>query len=384
MDKIIDEIKTNFAVGMRGFLPLKGMDFGPAYTYRQDGEFGLAIIYDSEKDMYEEANEVILYTTLLYIENSEPHKYLMLACSNEQYRNKFAELSRDFIDPGINGEKREKLLSDPIKWWNSWIGLLGDRKSNKKSYDTIAEMIALDYLYTNDKTTEWKASEAGTHDIETKTESFEIKSTVKKTETTVSISSQHQLDSSNQLYLVFIRMEKSLSGFSINDIAASLKSHGYDEGLIESQLEERGFRKGSSIRDLKYAVLDIRIFTVDDDFPKIVKNSFKHDVFPKNVIKILYTINLEGLNYSSVRIHSDCRNKNSIQYEKLVNEDKSYMMYEYSIPRDNDKDMKVKTKVSLLKGMNVEKRDYKDQDLTFEEDDSVMAAESFDENMMSD
>ena len=299
MDSIIDEIKTHFATNLRGIRRIKSLNEWEAFTYRHTGEFGLAIKFDSEKDVYEEASEVFLYSTYLTIEN-ETNKFLMLACCDEQYRNKFAELSRDFVDPGIDGENRTNLLRDPYQWWNQWIGLLGDKMRNRKSYDIIAELLALDFLYQKDKTVVWKAAEAGTHDIESATESFEVKSTIKKSETCITISSQHQLESSNKLSLLFFRMEKSLSGFSINDILKSLVAHGYDESLLESQLEKKGYKKGSSIRDVKYTILEIRMFDVDEKFPKIVETSFKDDVFPKNIIKILYTIDLEGLNYTSI------------------------------------------------------------------------------------
>ena len=320
MEKLIDEIKTHFATGMRGLRRIKCLNEWGAFTYRQNGEFGLAIKFDSEKDVYEEANEVVLYTTNLTI-GQETERYLMLACCDEQYRNKFAELSRDFVEPGENGEARKILLGDPYTWWNNWVGLLGDRKTNRKCYDTIAEMLALDYLYSNDNSTVWMASEAGTHDIETNTNSFEVKSTIKKSETTVSISSQHQLESSNQLYLIYFRMEKSLSGYSINDVAASLVSHGYDVGLLESQLENRGFKKGSSIRDMKYTVLETRNYTVDSEFPKIVKSSFKNDTFPKNVIKILYTIDLAGIPYISIMIDKKDESDVEINYKTIMPQD---------------------------------------------------------------
>lgn len=299
MEKLIQEIKDHFATGTFGIRILSCLDKWKTYTLRQSGEYGLAIEYNSKEDLYEEANEVILYTTFLTTE-SETKKYLVLACCDEKYRNNFAELSYDFANPGINGRDRQNLLSDPLAWWNQWIGLLGDKMRNRKSYDIIAELLALDFLYQKDKTVVWKAAEAGTHDIESATESFEVKSTIKKSETCITISSQHQLESSNKLSLLFFRMEKSLSGFSINDILKSLVAHGYDESLLESQLEKKGYKRGSSIRDVKYTILEIRMFDVDDKFPKIVETSFKDDVFPKNIIKILYTIDLEGLNYTSI------------------------------------------------------------------------------------
>lgn len=301
MEELIREIKTHFAAGMDGLRKVTTLpDEYTAYTYRNSGVFGLAIEYDDEKLINEAANEVV-YSTQTLLKESGEKKFLLLTCLDEEYRNQFAELSYSFIVPGDNGENRKSILADPISWWNKWTELLGDRKSKKGSYDVLAELIALDYLYQQDKSTRWSASEAGTHDIESDSLSFEVKSTTKKSESHITISSRFQLESANKLELFFFRLECSLSGFSINDVVDSLEKHGYDRNLIESQLEEKGFVRGRSSRNIKYTILEVRRFDVDDKFPKIVESSFKNDVFPKNIIKILYTIDLEGIDYTSMR-----------------------------------------------------------------------------------
>ena len=85
---------------------------------------------------------------------------------------------------------------------------------------------------------------------------------------------------------------------SINDMKDVFVKAGYSESLLESQLEAKGFIKGNSIRDKKYIQLERRKYVIDDNFPRIVESSFKNDVYPKNIIKILYTIDLEGLDYT--------------------------------------------------------------------------------------
>lgn len=300
MKELIQEIKGHFAAGLNGLRRIASLPDGfSAYTYRNAGIYGLAIEFPDEVEINEAANEVI-YSTQTLLKESGEQKFLLLTCLDEEYRNEFAELSYSFVDPGENGEKRKGLLKEPIAWWNRWTELLGDRKSRKGSYDVLAELIALDYLYQQDKTIRWSASEAGTHDIESDSQSYEIKSTIKKSETHITISSRFQLESANKLELFFFRLECSMSGFSINDVVDSLDKHGYDRNLIESQLEGKGFVKGRSKRGVKYTVLEARRFEVDDMFPKIVEKSFKNDVFPKNIIKILYTIDLEGLDYTSM------------------------------------------------------------------------------------
>ena len=265
---------------------------------------------------------------------NETKKYLVLSCSDEKYRNNFAELSCDFVNPGSDGSNRIKLLSDPLAWWSQWVGLLGDKKSNRKSYDIISELLALDFLYQKDDTVVWKAAEAGTHDIESATENFEVKSTIKKSETCITISNQHQLESANKLSLLFFRLEKSLSGVSINDVLKSLVIHGYDKGLIESQMMKKGYVKGSSIRDVKYKILEIRKFDVNEDFPKIVETSFKNNVFPKNIVKILYTIDLEGLDYTSILFKTQNDVAEGFVYDETLRKH-SLKIYDSYIDDDN-------------------------------------------------
>ncbi len=292
-DELIREIKIHLASQPQGLWKLDKLpDAYPAYTYRFGVEFGFAIATTSSKEIYEEASQISIKSL-----SSAGTNLIVLACCDESFRNEFAKLGVYFIEPGEKGENRKTIMTDTLSWWNKWISMLGNRVGGRKSYDTIAEMLALDTLYLNDKTIEWAASHAGSHDIESSTKSYEVKSTLKKSETTVTISSQFQLDSKNELQLFFYRLERSALGLSINDVKNMLVNHGYDESLLESQLNDRGFKKGNSIRDEKFKVLELRRYIVDDKFPKIVESSFKGDIYPKNIIKILYTIDLEGIDY---------------------------------------------------------------------------------------
>jgi hypothetical protein len=295
MKQLIEEIRTHFASQVQGIRMLKCLPIDyKAYSFRQGAEYGVAIEAIVNKDVYEEAAQITLKTL-----NNLGVTYIVLSCCDENFRNEFANFGADFVSPGDNGELRKKILASPIHWWEGWIGMLGNRVGGKKSYDTIAEMMALEELYKHDNTILWTASQAGSHDIESSTRSYEVKSTIKKSETNVTISSQFQLDSAKPLQLWFYRLEVSNQGVSINDMKEKLIASGYDSNLLESQLEKRGFMLGSSIRDRKYVLLEKRKYNIDDSFPRIVESSFKNNIYPKHIIKILYTIDLEGLNYTT-------------------------------------------------------------------------------------
>lgn len=84
--------------------------------------------------------------------------YIALACCDEEFRNEFAHFAAYFLIPGENGDNRKLLLESPIKWWEGWIGMLGNRIGQRQCYDTIAEMMALEELFKLDNSTKFGAS----------------------------------------------------------------------------------------------------------------------------------------------------------------------------------------------------------------------------------
>jgi len=155
----------------------------------------------------------------------------------------------------------------------------------------------LKHVLSFDPTSKWTASDSGTHDIESDSHSYEVKSTIIRYGALLSISSQFQLLAPKPLDLYFIRVEESPVGVSINDIAAELISIGYDEYLLENQLAKAHFEKGSSDRDRKYSLLEKRVYNVDEKFPKITEESFKGDVIPPAIVEIRYKVDLDGVPY---------------------------------------------------------------------------------------
>ena len=263
MSDLIQEIQQHFAAGNKGLRPLRTLPKdSPAYTFRGSNDFGVAISCKKGLIVYEEASNITISTRDFPL-GDETQSFLLLTCCDEAYRNEFADLCSHFVEPGESNNNRLILSETPLTWWGHWVGMLGNRVSSRKSYDTIAEMLALEELYSIDKSIKWTASQAGSHDIESDEASYEIKSTILKSGTNVSISSQFQLASEKKLQLWFFRLEASELGVSINDMVERLIAAGYDANLIESQIEKRGFVKGSSIRDKKFVLLEKRKYLLN-------------------------------------------------------------------------------------------------------------------------
>ncbi len=289
---LLEDIRDCFASTPNGVRKIKSLptDY-PGLVIREDEEYGVAIEYNDERIVSESFSSCELYTRTIL----DGKKYLILSCSLESVRYEFASVCAEFLEPGAEGTNRKSILEDPYKWWSNWSKLMGNTFSKKESYSVIAEMLVLDTIYKKNKSIEWTAVNAGTHDIESSSCSYEVKSTLKKYESTITISSQHQLKSNKELYLYFCRLEKSKLGISINDVRDMLVKDGYDEEKIEYQLASLGYKEGSSIREEKYKILTRKKYIVDDKFPRIVDTSFKDNRVPDSIVKLTYTVDLEGL-----------------------------------------------------------------------------------------
>ena len=269
----------------------------PAFVIRMQDGYGVAIEADKDMVVSEKFNRCRLKTCLLSI-GGDNKNYLTLTSAFEEYRYEFATICAEMVYPGKDGEVRKGILSNPYEFWAKWKDLVGNENREKRVYNVIAEMMVLYHKYQNDKTAEWAGVRMASHDIECDQESCEVKSTTKRYGATITISGQHQLEHVKRLYLYFCRMEESLEGDSINSMKEKLISEGYDSGKLELEIERQGFELGESIREKRFKILEKRRYEVRDDFPSITGASFKNNHFPDSIIRIEYTIDLDGLSYT--------------------------------------------------------------------------------------
>ena len=266
----------------------------PAYVMNIAGEFGVAVKVGDDVEISESFNSCYFYTQHANI-SGETANFLILSSPYKEYRYEFATFCAEFADPGTEGKFRADLIANPLGWWKRWRDLIGNVAREKSAYSVIAEMVALDTLYKTDKKVMWSAEKAGTHDIEGINESYEVKSTIKRYGTSMTVSGQFQLMHEKPLWIYFCRMEQSSEGLSINDAKKMLVDDGYNESLVEKQLEKMGFPRGSSSRQIKYKILEKKKYLVDESFPCIMPESFKDNQYPVGITHIQYTIDLDGL-----------------------------------------------------------------------------------------
>lgn len=297
---LLEEIRDGFA-SMKSYGALKINSLEEryeAFIIRIPDGYGVAIPVRKDMEVAESFNRCKFRTGLISIDGA-PSNYLMLVSAFEEYRYQFASLCAELLSPGPNGQDRNALLENPLDWWRRWKELVGNDIKDRPIYSVIAEMRVLEHKLFNDPTAEWTATRMGSHDIESATESCEVKSTCKRYGAEITIAGQHQLVHKKPLYLYFLRMEESHEGISVNDMKKRLTAAGYDPGKLEIELQQQGLEHGASIRNKKYKILEKRMYVVDEEFPSITRESFKGDQVPLGIKQIVYTVDLDAVKYTA-------------------------------------------------------------------------------------
>ncbi len=265
-----------------------------AYALNINNFIGVAIDCEEGLIINERFNKIkISNANLTY--KDELHHVIFLYTEDAVLNEDYGLLFLSFLSLG----KREVVSKKPLQWFEDWSNLLGNKKQDKMIYDVLGELETLIMLCKSGQEPKWDSAQKGTYDISAGNVLYEVKTTKNKTENFVTIHNQYQLDSENKnLHLVFVRVEESDSGVSIDDLYNKLVGLNYkDIGNVESYLRTLGYYAGKSERYAKFMIHEIRDYLVNEKFPRISKSDFKNGQFPNRVVKIEYTISLDGLEY---------------------------------------------------------------------------------------
>lgn len=295
--ELFEEIKSNWKLDiynkMQQIESLK--DSYPAWTIKTFEGYGVAILYDGD-DVREDFSNAAIYCEQIGI-NGENHKVLVLSSKSSSMDSSFTNLCFDFVNPGDNGEYRKALLASPVRWWASWKELLGNKSIDERVYDVIGELAVLRYYAQKGLNPKWNGPNQSSYDIELDDSFVEVKSSMNRTKKEITISSIYQLSNLNKkLYLTFCTFELTAGqGESINSLVRDLRLLGYNVATINEALEKKGFGIGKSDRNKTFILHSMYQYVVDENFPKVIEQSFVDGVLPKGIIDISYAVDLSGL-----------------------------------------------------------------------------------------
>lgn len=295
-----EEIRSKFAnLAPGGAVKISGLapEF-EAWVVKTDLEYGVAVKVRDDVEISERFSSVRIWTSTFRIED-QVARLLLLTCHDDQLRHEFSTICAQFADPGIDGSERERLTSDPLDWWRRWRDLLGNSIRERTPHAVMGELLTIAKLLDLGEKPVWTGGSGGVSDIISGSAEYEVKSTTLRYDSIITISGQFQLShrDTDKLYLVFCRFEESDTGKSIDDIVNELEQRSFNTVLLERTLAKLGYESGSSARSKRYRMLEMRRYTVNDNFPRISSESFKQGKLHPAIVHLSYKINLAGIDY---------------------------------------------------------------------------------------
>lgn len=295
MNNLEKQIATIFLMNKGTIMPIN-LEGCPGYLARGINNFNAAIPFNLDIDIEEEFVGLKIFKTFVNYEGNSI-KSLCISASETIDVNKFSIVVNDFL----SADNRRTLLTDPFDWIDKWKEIFGDSLKKKKVYDVLGEMIALKCCFEKDKTFVWTGPDSGTHDIVGEEKIVEVKSTNKKTGSTVNINSSYQLSAEKPTYLFLIRLEKKPYSLSINSLASNLVDLGYPEQQLERSLVLCGYKKGNRLRDETYDLLEALSYEISkNQFPIMSIEDINRFAPRKNIVGYSIEIDLVGLEHTKV------------------------------------------------------------------------------------
>ena len=247
---------------------LKSLD---AFAVVVEDKRGLAVKVYNDIKIDETFNNMGIKTEVLQIGN-DILKVVFLYTTEKFVNEHYGFLCLDFT----NDENRNLVTTEPLKWFKEWKDLLGNYSRNCMVYDVVGEMSVLLELQRKGKNPVWNSTQRGTYDITCDDGLYEVKTTKSKTHNVMTVHNHFQLDdkiSNLPLYIAYCKLEENVCGVSIDDLYNELISNGFNQHVLDEYLNELKYYKGKDERYQKYTINEIRLYTVDDNFPKITHKS---------------------------------------------------------------------------------------------------------------
>ena len=266
-----------------------------AYAVNSNGYKGVAVEVGESVDIDEKFNNVYLKKLFLIINKKEVN-VVFLYTTDTFVNDRFGLICMNFLDK----KNREIIANTPQKWFEEWAQLVGNTKKKKMIYDVVGEMKILSLLQKNGQKPIWNSTEVGTYDITALDGVYEVKTTKSKTVSTIVVHNQYQLNYQGldkPLYIAYCKLEANDAGESIDSLYKELINNGFAKDILDSYLSKMNYYEGKSERKVCFMINEIRLYKVDDNFPRINELSFVGGHYPIGIIHLEYTVSLDGIEY---------------------------------------------------------------------------------------
>lgn len=242
--------------------------------------------------------------------NGNDQAFLVLECKMSHLAELFTLIAGEFVDC-MNGSARDP-GAEAHEVLERWRQLLAQPPREAPSESVLqglwGELWHLAQLTAQDPGAfdVWTGWDATAHDFRASGTDIEVKTIRKTSGWRVQINGVDQLDlSGERLVLSVIEVERAgTGGVNVPDLIEEILGHGVNRARLAFAMEHAGFawrhRKSEDVQGFRLELTEHRAWFVDEEFPRVVGESFIDLQVPVDVSNIKYTITLGGRASSAI------------------------------------------------------------------------------------
>jgi hypothetical protein len=226
--------------------------------------------------------------------------YADITCTSQKLEGVFSDVIIELLNRINFGEGSIEALKGTL---NDFRMLFAESSSERPSREIvcglIGELIFLDKLLSinSDAWQTWRGPLSERHDFRAGTIAIEVKSTQRKGNKSISISSIEQLQPpiNGKLYICHITLEEVNGGsLSVSYLTQKILNKASDRLEVLRRLSIIGCSNTESSlwNHFKFQLEENNYYIVNETFPKILESSFKENAIPAGISKIKYDIDL--------------------------------------------------------------------------------------------
>ncbi len=234
----------------------------------------------------------------------EVRHHLDIVCEIVELSEVFDHFAAAVLEKSLETEQdAPTIISEVLDRWRAFFTALEAPPARETVTAAVGELLVLRDVARIDHTgvlSVWVGPRGGRHDLRRGASAVEVKTTRSHTSLAVTIHGEDQLlaPEGATLHLHLIRLEEVAGlGVCINDLVDELVDLGVPTVELFDALDDAGIPPASfaAVAAIRFDVRERLTFTVDDDMPRIVPQSFVGGQRPQGVVDVTYRIDLDHI-----------------------------------------------------------------------------------------
>lgn len=241
----------------------------------------------------------------LHTSERPDYQQLILALESDQYADLFAVLCRSLVEELVKARTAASSVDITLSHLRRWKAFLANRYARILTNEEIRGLMAELWFLTALATTPlgpilavnaWYGPDKVHQDFIFGKQAVEVKSLVSSDPRTVRISSENQLETTEQrlfVVVVLLAEEREDEGRSLNQMVDDTMSivAGTDaQSLFEQKLAQIGYLPLPLYNNHVFGIAGTNAYEVKNGFPRIVRSGL-----PAGVVRVIYQIQMEQM-----------------------------------------------------------------------------------------